>query len=42
MNSENSKSSMPLVLMLNLNDKMEEVKKVLICLILVFMIHGKA
>ena len=39
-NSENSKTSKPYVLILNLTDK-TEVKKALLYQILIFNIHGK-
>ena len=43
MNSENSKTSKPFVLILNLTDKLDfrRSKKVVLYQILVFTIHGK-
>ena len=41
MNSENSKTSEYHVLVLKLTDKLEEVKKLLLYQILVFIIRGK-
>ena len=41
MNPENSKTSKLHVLILKLNDKLEEMKKVLLYQILAFSIYGK-
>ena len=40
-NSENSKTSKPHILIVKLTDKLEEVKKILLYQILVFTLHGK-
>ena len=41
MNSENSRSSKPHVLVFKLTDELEQMKKILLYRILVFIIHGK-